>query len=93
MPPLNHRSDLERSGTVYQVKVQERDPESESHHTRDTHFTETLSAALTAASAVVPGDTHGYRRMSLGTIFIWEQHDDGEPHTRAAIRERRVYDE
>jgi len=93
MPPLNHRSDLERSDTVFQVSVQERDPEGESHHTRDTHITETLSAALTAASAVVPGDTHGYRRMPTGMIFIWEHHDDGEPHVRASIRERRVYDE
>jgi len=93
MPPLNHRSNLQRSGTVFQVKVQSRDPDGESHRTRETHFTETLSAALEAARTDVPGDTHGYRRMATGMIFIWEHHDDGEPHVRASIRERRVYDE
>jgi hypothetical protein len=93
MPPLNQRSNLQRSGTVFQVKVQSRDPDSESHRTRETHFTETLSAALEAARTDVPGDTHGFRRTSSGIIYIWEEHDDGESYYRASIRERRVYDE
>jgi hypothetical protein len=91
MPPLNRRTDLTRSGTVYQVEIQERDPEEESHYTRETHFVETLSAALQAASEEVPGETHGFRRMNLGLVFIWEEHEEGEKFTRASIRERRVY--
>lgn len=91
MPPLNHRTDLTRSGTVYQVEIQERDPEEESHYTRETHFVETLSAALEVASVEVPGGTHGYRRMNHGLVFIWKEHEEGEEHTRASIRERRVY--
>ena len=91
MPPLTHRTDLTRSGTVYQVEVQERDPEEESHYTRETHFVETLSAALQAATEEVPGETHRFRRMDLGLVFIWEDHEEGEEHIRASIRERRVY--
>lgn len=91
MPPLNHRTDLTRSGTVYQVEIQERDPEEESHYTRETHFVETLSAALEAAAEDVPGDTHGFRRMNIGLVFIWEEHEEGEEFTRASIHERRVF--
>lgn len=92
MPPLNHRCDVERTGTVFSVDVQECNTNAggDSPHTRDTHFVESYEAAVVVALCEIDGDPK-VTRMSTGMTYFYEPHDDEEAHTRACIRERRVF--
>jgi hypothetical protein len=94
MPPLNHKTDLQRSGVVYQVGYQECNtaPGGDKAYTQDTWFVETLSAAIKAAMHVFDDDPL-FNRSGTGMIVMSEPHEDDEPYERVVIRERRVYKE
>lgn len=93
MPPLNHRmSEVERSGSVYTVRVTEQNtgPNGESTFEKDTHFVESFEAAVRVAINEVVGGVR-VKDAKNSMLYFYQSHDDGEKYLQAVVRERRTF--
>lgn len=94
MPPLNHKTDLKHTQTVYLIRVREqnRDSFTDGYHEVGRELCGSLQAAFIAA--LEPFDSHPkVRRMSIGPYTFYEPHEEDEEYLQVTISEQRVYDE
>lgn len=94
MPPLNHTTELVKTGYIYVVDIQECNSTlgGDKPYDRDTHYVDSLEAAFTAALDAFEDHPH-IRQFNAGFVMLYESHDDGEEYDRAVIRDHPTYDE
>lgn len=94
MPPLNHKTDVERSGKIFVVTQTTRNDERypNDRHEEAEWLCRNLDAAITAALHVFGDDDPKVYRSRTGLMLFYEPHDDDERYTRVSVRSQAAFE-